>query len=905
MYNIIVSPIELLVELLFVFFFKAFDNIGFSIAAISLLVSLLSLPLYHIADQLQRKERDMRVDMQPGIQRIKTAFKGDEQYMILSTFYRQNHYHPSYTLRSSVSLLIQVPFFIAAYHFLSNLPHLQGESFLFIQDLGQPDQLFRFGAFNVNVLPIVMTIINIIAGAIYTKGFPKRDKIQLYSMAGLFLLLLYQSPAGLVYYWTLNNIFSLVKNLFYKLKNPLILLYFLSVLSCISLTAVILITKSNLPLSKQIVLVVGCVLISIIPLPLKLIKKLQKEYLTELAKSKIDCFKLFLLSSLFLWLLCGVVIPSNLIFSSPIEFAYTGIVENPLEYIFHTLTFFLGLVVIWPLFIYGMARKQARALLAYSFIIISLSALTNVFLFKGSYGMVSNQLLFDNPSLLLPSIGMVVIPIIVFISLAVLVLVFIQKNWIKFISIVLTVLVATSSIIGLYSSWNINDVYNNHMQNLEKNQQGTLALHEIKPSISLSKEGDNVFILFLDRAISSYLPLVFEEFPFLEQQFKGFTYYPNTISFGAWTLTGAPPLMGGYEYTPDEMNLRDNEKLVSKHNEATLVLPKLFSDAGYSVSVFDPPFANYQWSDDYTAFRPYPEIKVNRMIGKYSLQYKSEHEDALNWDESFESTNIQNKLPMYSLFKIVFPVLRSMIYDQGTYFLMDENPQVTDAFIDSYAVLHYLPEITATDNHANSFVFLTNDTTHEPTFLQAPYYIPKSIITDSSNPLEEDDAYNQIDQIHYQANAAALIKIGIWLDYLKSENIYDNTRIIIVSDHGRDVTTPTFKDYIYDGNVHAFYNPLLLVKDFNENNSFHTDMCFMTNADVPTIAINNLDVSSKNPFTRNDLYESVNKELVNVYYSSADPRHNQGNVFDLDLNKSFSIHDSIFEESNWTPLGQE
>lgn len=174
LYTIVVAPIELLVEILFVFSNKAFDNIGLAIAAISLLISFFTLPLYYIADKIQKKERDQRKALEPGIKRIKKAFKGDEQYMILSTFfYRQNHYHPAYALRSSLGLLIQIPFFIAAYHFLSHLPQLQGESFLFfINDLGQSDGLLEIGSLQIHLLPIIMTIINIGSGIIYTKGFP-------------------------------------------------------------------------------------------------------------------------------------------------------------------------------------------------------------------------------------------------------------------------------------------------------------------------------------------------------------------------------------------------------------------------------------------------------------------------------------------------------------------------------------------------------------------------------------------------------------------------------------------------------------------------------------------------------------------------------------------------------------
>lgn len=198
LYTLIILPIELLIELTFSLFYKAFKDYGLAIACISLFVSLATLPLYHVSDQMQKKERDQRKRLQPAIDRIKKSFKGDEQYMMLSTLYRQNHYHPLFVLRSSFGLLIQVPFFIAAYHFLSHLNQLNGQSFLFIRNLGRPDGLLPLGTQSVNILPILMTVINVVAGIIYTRGFPLRDKIQLYGMAGVFLVLLYNSPAGLL-----------------------------------------------------------------------------------------------------------------------------------------------------------------------------------------------------------------------------------------------------------------------------------------------------------------------------------------------------------------------------------------------------------------------------------------------------------------------------------------------------------------------------------------------------------------------------------------------------------------------------------------------------------------------------------------------------------------------------------
>ncbi|SMP65675.1 membrane protein insertase, YidC/Oxa1 family, C-terminal domain-containing protein [Sphaerochaeta associata] len=898
LYTVIVYPIELLVELLFVFFFKAFDSTGFAIAGISLMVSLLSLPLYHIADQLQKKERDMRIQMQNGIQRIKSTFKGDEQYMILSTFYRQHHYHPAYALRSSVSLLIQVPFFIAAYQFLSHLPHLQAESFLFIKDLGQPDHMFMLGSLPINVLPLIMTLINIAAGAIYTKGFPLRDKVQLYGMAGLFLILLYQSPAGLVFYWTLNNVFSLVKNIFYKMKQPLKVLYVTAVVASVGLTVAILVIKSNFPLSKQLVLFAGCGGIISLPFLVKIVGFIEKRYLSTFSMKRSSVFNVYILSILLLWFLSGIVVPSSLILSSPIEFAFTGTVENPLSYMYHTASFFLGLCVVWPLFLYAMASRKMRGFFSIIFFILSLTAIINLFIFKGDYGLVSKVLLYDEPARLSASLIQTVLPIFITIILSIGTFACIRNGWSKVLTSILTILILTSAGMGVYAAVNIQIAYTAHAKNVAENVDKS-TLHEINPVIPLSKTEKNVVVLFLDRAINSFLPIVFEQFPELTEQYRGFVYYPNTVSPGRVTLSGSPPVMGGYEYTPDAMNLRSTERLVDKHNEASLVLPRIFSEAGYRASVFDPPMPNHKWSNDFTAFRPYPEVQVRGLNGVYSYKYKMEHPENELWGPDYESRIIKRRLPMFSFLRTIYPAVRSLLYYEGTYFLMDENTQNTNSFINAYSVLYYLPQLTAIDSAKGSYVFLVNDTPHEPIFLQAPEYVPVVKVTDISNPLQADTYYDQKAQIHYHANVAALRKVGEWLEFLKQEGVYDNTRIIIVADHGNNLKAPVFKDFEQLKEVLAAYHPLFMAKDFYASEEFSTDTQFMTTADVPAMAIKDLPVSTINPFTKNDLFSVIEKDVVNVYSSSSEPNNNRGNTFSFNYSESFSVHDSVFDEANW------
>jgi YidC/Oxa1 family membrane protein insertase len=273
LYTLVIFPIFQLIELCYLFAYRVFDNPGISILGVGIAVSVCTLPLYFFAEKYQQKERDLQKRLKPKTDKIKAVFRGDEQYMILSTYYKQNHYHPIYALRSTFGLFIQIPFFIAAYSYLSHLQTLQGASFFFIPDLGKPDALFSAGSKYINILPLLMTLVNIVSGAVYTKGLGVKDKVQLYGMALVFLVLLYNSPSGLVLYWTMNNIFSLVKNILQKTKNAKIIIY-AALCVCVGLLDVFVIFIHHGYWLKRAVFCIAISCIFFFPLFRKIIVKL-------------------------------------------------------------------------------------------------------------------------------------------------------------------------------------------------------------------------------------------------------------------------------------------------------------------------------------------------------------------------------------------------------------------------------------------------------------------------------------------------------------------------------------------------------------------------------------------------------------------------------------------------------
>ena len=78
-YNIIIAPIELIVEIFFEIIFRIVGqreiNQGITLIGVSLAISLTTLPLYRKADKIQRSAREKQKNMQGWINHIRKTFK--------------------------------------------------------------------------------------------------------------------------------------------------------------------------------------------------------------------------------------------------------------------------------------------------------------------------------------------------------------------------------------------------------------------------------------------------------------------------------------------------------------------------------------------------------------------------------------------------------------------------------------------------------------------------------------------------------------------------------------------------------------------------------------------------------------------------------------------------------------
>ena len=915
LYEFVVSPIIFIIECTFFLLYRSLHNPGLAILGVSLVVNVLCLPLYKMADAAQDEERERQSGMAKWVDHIKATFKGDEQYMMLSTYYRLEGYKPIYALRGSFSLLLQIPFFIAAYSYLSNLAILKGASFLFLTDLGAPDQLFTIGGFAVNVLPIAMTLLNVGSTMVYTRGLSLRDKLQAYILALVFLVLLYDSPSGLVMYWTCNQLFSLLKNIFMKvLRHPREVLTVILEVIVFALTA-LLISHGSLSSAKRVAFfAIAFILFEAVLLKPYLLKE------RELGLFKTGSWEGslnpgFVLSALLLAGTVGIVAPAALIGASPVEFMNVRNFVNPLDSIASAASMALGMFLLWVGTYYALSKGETKRAIAGIMWIIAVCGLVDFLFFGRDLGNINSSLVFDNAPAF--TTGQYLMNLAILGAVA-LVLFVIWRRFHQLVAPLLAILLVGALGTSIPNFMRIKadaDVMGAEAARLEEsgNVRGNSA---VEPIFRLSRTGKNVVVLFIDRAQGVYLPYILQERPDLRDTYDGFTYYPNTLSYGQCTIYGAAAIYGGYEYVPTAMNADTSRPLVEKHDEALMLMPTMFSNAGFEVDLNDPPFYHYGFSDvDFSEIEEIPNVRAHHAEWMYTNTLSGEF-------DVVEHELFRRNLFAYGLFKVSPLVGQRFIYSGGIYLNTTANHAISRDFLGTYAMLANLVGLTAIDDDPTGhLMLLENQTTHMPDYLQLPDYKPALYI---DNEGLVDESWYTVDGVtmvmdgdwtyeaHYQANMAAILRIGEWLDYLRAEGCYDNTRIIIVSDHGWPIEQ--FPNWVFDGGNLPVqgYNPLFMVKDFGAH-GFTVSNEFMTNADTPTLAMQGVIDDMENPFTGNEISMDPKTESdpiittsahwhANWYVSDDGSYDSDGTYYDTSDGRWYSVHEDIFVEDNWTYL---
>ncbi|WP_296012964.1 hypothetical protein [uncultured Treponema sp.] len=524
------------------------------------------------------------------------------------------------------------------------------------------------------------------------------------------------------------------------------------------------------------------------------------------------------------------------------------------------------------------------------------SAVLNAFVFKFKYGNLN--VLFNIQSNILRK-SHFLLNILSLTSFVVIALIAAKKkNQCFYVSVILLISLSTISLKNAIKTKKVFDVYK---QNISKQNADNLT-DDIKPIFHLSKTKENVVVFFLDRACSAFFPIMQKEMPELAEKFNGFSYFPNTTSFGHATLYGSPAMLGGYDYTPENMNIRDKIPLQEKYDESALVMPLNFLENGFSVSISGLPATEFRGENDFRGFENHPKIKTYGIFKRFIRRYEKEKNQSLNFDEI-----CRKAICNFSILQVLAPKAR---YD---FYVITKNNDFehTESFLNSFSGLFFLRNLTDFSSTEKEFIFIGNETTHYAAYINTENYNEISTEKIKKDKVSKIlSSTNEETIMCYQVFVATLKQIGLWIDLIKENGCFNNTRIVITSDHGHDqkIKSGSDKETDFYNNKMLYYNPLLMVKDFNSNSEIKVDNKFMTNADTIFLASDGIIPELKNPFLNKELKQDKDNG-VNVYWSYNKANDDNSLIpiekrYTLPLKDGYRIKNGFFDISGWEEISR-
>jgi len=203
------------------YFFKLLGNYGLAIIAITICIRLVFFPLANFSFRSMAKMKAL----QPEMVRLKELHKDDKMKLQqeMMALYKKEKVNP---MSGCLPILVQIPVFFALYKVLFVTIEMRQMPFYgWIQDLSERDPTSLFNLFGllpydvpsflvIGAWPILMGVTMFIQQKLNPAPTdPMQAKI--FMFFPLFLtIILAPFPAGLVIYWTVNNVLTMAQQLF-------------------------------------------------------------------------------------------------------------------------------------------------------------------------------------------------------------------------------------------------------------------------------------------------------------------------------------------------------------------------------------------------------------------------------------------------------------------------------------------------------------------------------------------------------------------------------------------------------------------------------------------------------------------------------------------------------------------
>ena len=911
-YLLIIKPIETVLAFLFRTYVQLTGSYGLSIILLSLSVTIIMFPLFYIAEVWKRKEQAVEKRMKKRLAYIKKYYTGQKRYCMIKATHRLEGYTAASSFRTSFGLLIQVPFFFAAYHLLSHYEPYRGVGWLFIKDFALPDGLL----WGLNLLPIAMTVINIVSSSIYMRGSRAKDIVELYVMAGVFLLLLYASPAALVLYWTMNNVFSVGKSLiflrlfphekyvpdpedktfkdymqgfkeavkpcltpaFYLFAVVAVLFTFqcwqiifnketfeklFLATSGIAFAAVVVafivwlrrlkagqkqgqasswrfllqllffglcylgfasfgfygkLTHAEGGLLRKLVLV-STLFADILLYISACYLAVQRDKAALPGVQRIsfetrpaDLLVLYRWSIAFLVLFVTLISPILVFLSSPAEtgisMGYLLLSNIPVAAVLLLLAF-----VLWKL----VQNRQ-------SLVIVSVAAVLVLILYQyilpNNFGELDRTILGKADQLKKIPVFFYCLDVFILCASGIAANVLIRKKPALCKTSIAVILVCLCGFTGIKCI----------KYGLSEKPAAAIAGDNAELPVDndlingYSKAGKNVVLIVADMFSGGYMERILEECPEYREKLSGFTWHRDMLAAATETATSMPSIFAGEGYLPLAMNTMPGTG-DEKVNRAADTLFRQAEEQGYKVSVVNGS-ATYLGGATLEGTAS-SELEPYQRYWEKVRNIKSDSEKKVNQGHLFVMLTLFQGAPYF---------LKPVIYNDGGWLVFSKIAlfwYVRSHVFSEYSFLDLLPEISNSCSQQNTFKYFHSCFTH------IPYGVGEDgnlVDFSSQYPDEEHKSFIFGDSAYYSAKKFIALMVA-YADWLKANGLYDNTAIILASDHGNDYSennplTPDGIESVLPRNTFNRLNSLFMVKPAGASGPIKVDNTFASNGDI-------------------------------------------------------------------------
>ncbi len=209
-----IRPISKAVHWFLLFLHNYIPNYGFVLLVFSVFIKILVYPLTNKSYVSTKKMQAI----QPMLNDLREKHKNDQRKFAQAqmALFKEHGVNP---LSGCVPILLQMPLLFALFTVFRSSIELRGAPFmLWINDLSRPDAVFDLGiniplyGSQVAILPLLMGITMFIQMKLTpTPQSGGQQKFMMYFMNGFFVLIFNQFPSGLVLYYTLFNVLTILQ----------------------------------------------------------------------------------------------------------------------------------------------------------------------------------------------------------------------------------------------------------------------------------------------------------------------------------------------------------------------------------------------------------------------------------------------------------------------------------------------------------------------------------------------------------------------------------------------------------------------------------------------------------------------------------------------------------------------